>query len=475
MQRILFALSLYTVFSIAAVAQDTGIFSDGFDPLYIAPLFPVVNGKFQLPPGSSTDQLEWLLGELASGETTTTQEVSAHFVSSFDPANMATFIGNLRTEFPNAHIRDVVGVTPYGATVVIQGDIAANPYGFVVLQTQYTGTKLFTYLYVSDYYGSVIYPADTTLTLEQAADKALTLAPGVSVLVAKIGNDGQCTAITQRNATTLRATGSIFKSWILLAMGRMIADGQLSETDIVPLSADKLAEGGQLNSEPADTPIPISDLSKFMMGNSDNTATDLMHARVTRDRINAAVDASGVADPNVLKPVLDISEQFHLFFSFPLATAQNYVNGSEAYQNQFLTDDIVPLGNYLGGGSYDNSSLLTSGSWRATPFDVCKAFSAMRHLPKGSEAIHTVDAAMGAEAAQPEVRGNWDRVWYKGGSLLSAADQYNVLTHAWMLENAGDDPYFLITMYNDDSGNIDQYAVQSVAGRMLQLLATEHP
>ncbi len=249
----------------------------------------------------------------------------------------------------------------------------------------------------------------------------------------------------------------------------MVVEGDLGALDLIPLAAERLALAGQLNDEPIGTPIPVVDLAEMMMGNSDNTATDLLHAHLGRSRVNAAVDASGVADPNVLKPLLSISEQFHLFFSFPLATAQTYVNASEVDQNQFLTDSIVPLGNYLGGGAYNNTSLLTSGSWRASALDICKVYSAMRYLPSGSEAFQTIDAALGASVALPSVRNVWDRVWYKGGSLSASAGTFNVLTHAWLLENTDSPTYFVATLYNDNDPNqIDPYKVQSLAGRILE-------
>ena len=39
------------------------------------------------------------------------------------------------------------------------------------------------------------------------------------------------------------------------------------------------------------------------------------------------------------------------------------------------------------------------------------------------------------------------------------------------LQDTGEDPYVVIAMANSDAGGIDQYKVQSVTGRMLQLLA----
>jgi hypothetical protein len=40
-----------------------------------------------------------------------------------------------------------------------------------------------------------------------------------------------------------------------------------------------------------------------------------------------------------------------------------------------------------------------------------------------------------------------------------------------MLENAGEDPYVVVALSNDPSGGIDQFAVQSVTGRILELVS----
>lgn len=466
-----FALLLVASSCLPPVHAQT--YADGFEST-IAPQFPQVNGVFQLPPAPSTTQLQWLLGELQAGQTTTAAEVNAHF----DPAWLATnpvaqtiaFIDSVRTSYPNARITDLVAHTPNRITAVIDSPGSPPPSGYLVFGTRYAGAGLIVQFGVSSFGGSVMYPVDTTLTLTQAADKFTTLSTAPALLVGRIGANGQCSAIVDRNANALRATASIFKTWVLGGMARAIVDGNLAAADAVPLVASELAPGGTINNEPLNTPFPVADLATLMMGISDNTATDLLHQRVGRGVINQFVAASGVADPNVLTPLLGISEQFHLFYSFDLATSLGYVNGTEAFQNTFLANNIVPLGP-SNGGPYFHASLLTDGSWRASPLDICAAYSALRRMPGGSEAFKTLDRALGAGAAQPNVRSQWDRVWYKGGSLSSGAPGFHVLTHAWLLEDADRDPFVVIAMSNASAGGIDQFLVQSVTGRMLQLVA----
>ncbi|HET8941059.1 MAG TPA: serine hydrolase [Rudaea sp.] len=447
------------------------LYSDGFQIPVLEPLFPTVGQTHQLPSGPTTDQLAWVLSELASGQNTTKAEVSAHFVASYDAQTMSDFFNNtLRTSFPNAIIRDVVSVTPVRVTVVISTPGGATPYGYLNIGASYTGTKKIVLLGVNNYYGSVQYPADQNLTLTQAADKFETLSGSPALLIGRIGSNFQCTAVVDRNADQLRATGSIFKLWVLGGVARAVAQGTVDINTTIALVASQLALGGTINSEPLGTLLPLQDMAKLMIGISDNTATDHLHHLVGRDLIGDVIVDFGVSQPDVLRPLLNISEQFSLYFSFPLATANTYINGSEAFQLQFLHDSIEPLGPVM-GGAYANTQVFLTGTWRATPLDICRTFAHLRRLPQGSDAMDLVNQALGAGVAQPEVRGKWDRVWYKGGSLDSGAG-HHVLTHAWMLENTGQSPWVVIAMANNAAGGIDEYQVQSVTGRMLELVST---
>ena len=459
---------------LAANAADRGLFADGFDPPEIAAQFPRTAGGYVLPPGPAADQLAWLMQELAVGQTTTVDEVNAHFASSwfgsFTPQETANFINSIRTSYPGAVITDLVGLTPIRATVVIDSPGSPPPSGFLSLGARFTGTKGISLLSVSSFSGNVQFLADRTLSLAQAADKFATLSGEPALLVGRIDGAGQCTTSVERNGSTPRATASIFKIWVMGGVAESIAANVFASADTVPLVASEIAPGGLINIEPLGTPFTVAELSRLMLGNSDNTATDLLHEEVGRPTLNALVGAYGMAAPTLLTPFLNISEQFHVFTAFDLPTAQSYVNGSEAFQAMFLADEIEPLGPQ-NGGPFFHPSLLTDGTWQASPMDVCAAFASLRALPPGSEALATADAALSAAAAQPNVRNAWDRVWYKGGSLASGANGLHVLTHAWMLENAGQDPYVVVAMSNSDGGGIDQFAVQSITGRMLELVA----
>ena len=453
-----------------ATARADRLYAHGFEVPSIDPPFPLVEGRYQLGNGPAATQLEWVLSELATGETTTPAEVAGHFDPSWSipvPETQA-FFQTLRTSFADAVVTDVIAVTPVQLTVVIDTPGSGAPHGYLNLNVRYTGERGIVQFGVSNFGGQVQYPEDQTLDMAQAVAKFHTLSGSPALLVGRIGANGQCSAVASDAAAELRATASIFKTWVLGGVANAVAQGLLATDDPIPLVAAELAPGGTINTEPLGTPFPVDDLAILMMGISDNTATDLLHEDVGRERIGQFIDDTA-ADPSVLRPLLGISEQFHVFRSFPLDVALAYVNGTEAYQQQFLEEEIEPLGPLV-DGPYNHVELLTRGTWQASPLDVCAAFSRLRRLPHGSDALAMVERALGAGVAQPDVRARWDRAWYKGGSLASGAG-FHVLTHAWMLEDRGDDPWVVVAMSNSDGGGIDAYKVQSITSRILQLVA----
>ncbi len=461
---------------ITSSALSRPIFKASFEELDIEPLYPQVNGIFQLPAGPTSNQLDWILQQLAQSDTSIA-DINDHFdaswLSQITAEQTRDFIQAVRSDYPSAQVVDVVAVTPVSLNVVIQGQDANAFRSFLTLEARYSEDQKIVSFGVNFYGGTLQFPEDQSLTLDQAADKFTTLAADTGLLIAYIDENNQCQAIIDRNSDALLATGSIFKAWVLGGVAEAIEAGSVMLDQMVNLvSSERVFGGSVINREPDGTAFPLLDLAILMMGISDNTATDLVHETVGRGVIDAYIDDSGVNDTNVLKPLLSVNEQFHLFFSFDLANALQYVNGSEAFQQQFIDNTIVPLGP-VSSFPFNNESLLTAGSWRATAMDICANMARLRHYEKGTNPRIMVDAAYGSQTAQSEVRNAWDRVWYKGGSLVSGTNGYHVLTHAWLLEDNGRPPFVVVGMTNDNNGGIDAndgiFKVQSVLARLLEL------
>lgn len=454
------------------------IFRGDLERLKAPPLFTVNNGAYELPNEPAANQLQWILDQLAASDTSIA-DINAHFspawLASVDAQQTQNFIAAVRADYPNAIITDLVALTAMHAFVFIEGQDANANTGTILLEVSYTGGQLITAFGVNGHNGNLQYPEDMNLDLSQAITKFTTFAADTGLLIAYINDDEVCQTIAAHQPDTLLATGSLFKPWILGGLADEVEAGnQTALDDVEFVASERVFNNTLVNREPFGTFFKLGDLAGMMLGNSDNTATDLVHETVGRGVIDAYIDDSGVNDANVLKPILSVNEQFHLFFSFPLTTAQGYVNDTESNQLDFINNQIVPLGP-VSTFPFNNESLYTAGSWRATARDVCANMARLRQYDIGSDAMQLVDRSYGAQAAQFGVRPLWDRVWYKGGSLVSGTSGYHVLTHAWLLENNGQWPIAVVAMTNDSSGGIDDddgiFKVQSVLSRILQLAA----
>jgi hypothetical protein len=453
------------------------VFVGSFEDPVIEAQFPLVGGTYRLTPGPASTQLTWLLSELAAGETTTAAEVSAHFspnwLSQIPVTNTINFINSVRTSFPDAQVIDVISVTPMRITALIDSPGSPAPHGFLNFGTEYQGAGLID-LFGNQSFTSVQYLEDTTLTLAQAVSKFTTLAAQTGIFVGRIDGANQCVSMQSSNQSSLFNTASIFKTWVLGGVARGVQYEQLASANSVVLDGTKNVAGSVITSAPNGTVFNVGDLTTMMMGNSDNTATDIMHGLAGRAVVDQIFTDFNMAQPTVMTPLLGISEQFHFIYNVTAVNRNAYLSGTESFQQNFLQTDLIPRGRFVGGTLIDNA-LLNTATWKATPLDVCNALAALRRFPQKSTSLRLIDRALGAQAAQPFVRNQWNRVWYKGGSLASTATNFHVLTHAWLLEDQGRDPYVVVAMANDPAGNIlsntTQFQIQSVAGRILQLLA----
>jgi hypothetical protein len=478
------AILAASILAAAPPAHAAQEFADGFEPVPLSRLFPANGNSVEIPSGTVGAQLDWFIGELAAGENTTTAEVTEHFTPTYvanqTAAGLANFINLLRTSYPDGYVSEVMTATPIRVVAQLRSPANSN-IGILQLNTRVADQQQISLVGVSGFSGNVQFVYDRTLTMAQAADKFTTFAPATGLLVARIDDQNRCQVIEGRNEDTLLATASIFKLWVLGGLARSIADGDATAADPIALAAPDFAPSGVINVEPPGTVFDAIDMARLMMGLSDNTATDHLHTHVGRGAIDAIVRATGVANPEVLTPLLNINEQFRLFLVIELAAAFDYLADTEEGQEAFLPQLDGPLAGPDAPGStpYFHTQLLTLGTWRATPLDICRTFAHLRGFR--GEALEVVDAALGASAGQPNVRNAWDRVWYKGGSLAQATNQYNVWTHAWMLERNGEQPYVLVSMANSPDGGIsgtnnvgvddDVFDIQSINGRLLQLLS----
>lgn len=441
----------------------------------IEPLFRNASGAFVLPQGGATEQLAWLLGELRQ-PTTSINEIQAHFSPEFlqnvSPSSVQASIDQMRAAVSDPEISDLVTATPVFTRAVVQNR-GANTNGlFVSVNASYASGGLITGLQFRTGFprgGSNVASADAGLNLQQLGAKFAGLASNTSMLVASIDND-RCRPLFNQAAATPRPTGSIFKLWVLGALTEEIRAGRIASTQMVPLSADHLVPAGaRINDTPLGTQFSISELANLMIGISDNTATDHLHALVGRDRIEAILQPFGNKNRDLLTPFLSTNEQFHIFWSLAPALATSYAEGTEEEQRSILENSIEPLGPVT-EFARNNQDALFNSSWAASALDVCQAYAGLRRFDNRSAAFDVMDQAAGADAVLLSTRSRWDRVWAKGGSLANAQGNY-VFTLSWLFESDDRGAYVVVLMAsNPDGSPVDSAPAFSIAARAEQIV-----
>jgi hypothetical protein len=177
------------------------------------------------------------------------------------------------------------------------------------------------------------------------------------------------------------------------------------------------------------------------------------------------------ATPSLMTPFLSINETFHLYWTVPEAEALAYAYGTEQEQVDYMNNTLVPLGPVT-AFPMSNGSVLVDGTWQASPMDVCNVMAGMRQYNDTTGEFELVDQAYGANAGAWQARRNWERVWFKGGSLADGTGLL-VLTYGWLVESDDRGAYVIIGMANTQSSSptrIDANAFLSAMSRMIDIV-----
>lgn len=439
--------------------------------LPIQPLYRDGDGDFVLPEGNAPDQLRWLLGELAQAQTTIDeirQRFSPEYLQQVPANQIQQTIDDLRRIAPDPEISDLILATPVRVSAIIH-DRSANIGFSVFLGAGYTNDAPISQFSTRTDFprnGTNVQERDRELNFQQLDGILATLASDTSMYIGRIEND-RCTAIYQRNSALPLLTASIYKLWVLGALGEGLAAGRISANERLPLSAaDIVSNGSVISSETLGTQISIKDMANMMMALSDNTATDHVARRVGRNRIEQALPRFGHRNRERIVPFLTGNEVRHLWGTVPTETLNRYVNGTEMDQREIVNNELAPLGSFE-GFTIDNFAQGSQASWAASAQDVCGAYAGLRRFDNRSAAFDIVANAAGGSAVFLGARDRWDRVWFKGGSLATRAGQF-VLTLSWLFESDSKGAFVVVLMANNsdlapvaDSGRINSLAARA--------------
>jgi len=396
-------------------------------------------------------QLRWLLGATATlplGSTDIAAHFDALFLSQVSPAALNAALAGLG---PTGPLR-LLGLSDVEPTS-LEALVGFGPADYKV-QLSVDSAGLID--------GLLFTNGDQAPTTWSAVDRQLSaVAPGVSLLAARVGPGGTCTAVHSILAQRPRPLGSMFKLFVLGALANAVHDHRISWGQTLTVTAAiKVGGSGTLQNAADGTTLSVQQAAVDMISVSDNTAADLLLHLVGRAAVENQVRRWS-SHPSLDIPFLTVAELFALKYDDFPSVARHYLSLSASGRAAYLssTVDAVPVGDEVGTAAPRD---INSIEWFASADDLCRAFAGLATLQvePGLGPIDTVlstnDGGIGLD------KGVWPRIWFKGGS------EAGVLTLGYLARDAGGHTFVVIAMAENPTKAFDQ---QASALRLLAVIS----
>jgi len=279
-----------------------------------------------------------------------------------------------------------------------------------------------------------------------------SVAPQVRLLVANVSN-GSCQPLHSIDPTTAAPLGSLFKVYVLDALGTAVASGTVHWNQPLTVTAQlKSLPSGELQNEPDGTKISVQDTAAKMISISDNTAANMLINLVGRPAVETALTTTGMADPALDQPFLTTRELFVLKLDQWPALAERYIAANEAGRRALLasTVDRAPLPALAAAQAWTTPRDINTLEWFASADDICRAYTALAALARRpglspiSQVLSLNDGGLQLDPAQ------WKTTWFKGGS------EPGVLTLAYLATTQTGQSYVVTVLAENPSQPINE-------------------
>ena len=401
------------------------------------------------PQSPAGKQLAWIL-TLASKLPLSTKEIQAHFDSAFldqvSPAELNQALEQLGPPGSAVALRGLSQVQPTSLVAVVQ--IGPARY---LLQLGVDGAGLITTLLFRP-------TEDTVPTSWSQVDRQLAgIAPGTSLLAARVSPNGTCTPVHTIDAGTPRPLGSMFKLFVLGAVANAIKDHQVSwDEELTVTAAVKVGSSEALQDVAPGTKLTVEQVALKMIEVSDNTAADMLIKLVGRTAVEAQV-RQWSSHASLDMPFLTVAELFTLkYHDFP-AMADHYLALSPAQRAAYLTttvDKVPASAEQPAPLPHDIGSI----EWFASAQDLCHAFTGLAALQAepGLNPISTVLSANNGGVGLSAT--TWPRIWFKGGS------EPGVLTLGYLARDNAGGTFVVIVLTEDQAQPVQESLAAEVQG-----------
>jgi hypothetical protein len=260
---------------------------------------------------------------------------------------------------------------------------------------------------------------DPPATVEEGFQRLATM--GVFRGVAAEVVDGECVRVEVSAADEPAPLGSVFKLYVLAAIGDAVTRGELAWDDEIVIRDElKSVPTGVLQDRPDGESVTVLEAAELMISISDNTATDHLIDLLGRETVESALSDYGNTTPELNTPLLDTREFTALKVGPASGLAVQWLDGDEQARRGILaqiseiTPSDLPIQEWVEPIDPDRLE------WFASPDDLC---TLAIHLLDLAASVPEISEILAANPGIPADPGTWDRIWFKGGSepgLLAA-------------------------------------------------------
>ncbi len=269
------------------------------------------------------------------------------------------------------------------------------------------------------------------------------------------------TPVSEYRASERLPLGSAFKLWVLAEATRQVNAGARKWSDVVTLGPRSLPSGISQH-WPKDAPVTLHTLATLMISISDNTATDTLLTALGRDKVDAIVAMSGVADPAATLPVLTTMEAFRLKMPANADLATAWKAAGADGRRKLLRDNAARLAaTKIDASVFGDKPLALDVEWFASARDEAAVLNWLR-MKGGEQALGILAVNSGTPSAAL-----FDYAGFKGGS------EPGVIFGSWLVKTKRGNWYAVTGGWTRPDTPVETATFMNLMNRLLTQVAAQ--
>lgn len=417
---------------------------------------PSTSGVGETEATPASEALDWML---TRGTNATLEEITERFTPTFLAAVSATEVQAAFGQLADATVLERSSLTSTRATARVEvGD--GTMLDVVVMVDASEPHRV-----ESVSFESADAPNPLPTTWEEIDRRAGATIGDVSIYAVRSSSSGERSVVYARRETDIIPLASVFKLWVLVAVAEAIQHGDMSwSEELTVRDALKSIPSGELQNEPDGTRVTVLHAAQLMISISDNTATDLLIARVGRAGVEEVVRRFSSSEAQRLTlPLLTTRQLTLLKWGVDAAFGDRYVAGDTAQravlldQLPALTDEV--LARVVGEDAPQHVDRI---EWFSTPADMMRVYEYLADL-----AVDTLLAPLSRilSFGDGDPKLSWAvSAWFKGG------DEPGVFTLTFRFVDENDVASYLIVSARSTTALLDDNELDALASGATDLL-----